>query len=162
MFDSTDSQGESSPRDPEAEASDAGEPQQWLQPFRELLEYFSYYLSAKADGLRLQGRKALLRVELEIVAILGAAGAVIAAVTLIAQGAAEGLTQLFGNRSWLGDLAAGVSLLVCVGLVIGGWAYWWNKDSRERTVQKYEERKRQQRAKFGRSVAEQAAAHRDE
>src|SRR5882757_4118051 len=130
MFDSTDAQGESSPRDPETEASGGGE-HDWLQPFSELLEYFSHYLSAKADGLRLRGRKALFRVELEIIAVLGAAGAVVAAVVLISRGAAQGLTELFGNRAWLGDLAAGVALLVCVGLVMGGWAYWWNKDSRE-------------------------------
>jgi|SRR5579862_360219 len=162
MFDSTDAPGESSPRDPETEASGAGEQQQWLQPFRELLEYFSYYLSAKADDLRLRGRKALFRVELEIIAVLGAAGAVVAAAILIARGAAEGLTELFGNRSWLGDLTAGVMVLLFVGLVMGGWVYWWNKTSREKTIQKYEERKRQQRAKFGRDVAEQAADHRDE
>jgi hypothetical protein len=160
--DSTASRDESSRRGPEAERSDTGEPKEWLQPFRELLEYFSYYLSAKADGLRLRGRRALFRVEVELVAVLGAAGAVVAAVTLIARGAAEGLTELFGNRAWLGNLTAGVALLGCVALVMGGWAYWWNKTSRERTIQKYEERKRQQQARFGRNVAGRSASDRDE
>src|SRR6266850_959641 len=150
--------GQNSARAQESEQSTESEPKQLLVLFGEVLEYFSYYLSAKADSLKLRGRSALFRVELEIVAVLGAAGAVIAAVTLISRGVAEGLTQLFGNRSWLGNLAAGVLLLGCVGLAVGGWTHWWNKTSRERTVHKYEQRKRQQQAKYGRSVAEQAAA----
>jgi hypothetical protein len=95
------------------------------------------------------------------VAILGAAGAVVAAVTMISRGMAEGLTQLFGNRPWLGNLAAGVLLLSCTGLAVGGWVHWWNKTSRDRTIHKYEQRKRQQQAKHGRSVSEQAATHHD-
>jgi hypothetical protein len=131
------------------------------QAWEELLEYVSHYVHSLVDLLRLKGRKVLLRLQLEILAILIAAGAIFAAIVLVAIGSAQGFTVAFGNRPWLGNLTAGLVLLGCVTVGILTRAHLSKKASRERIMKKYELRKQQQRAKFGRDVTE-AADHPDQ
>jgi hypothetical protein len=136
--------------------SDPGEWQRLKHQSSELLEYLSYYLHAKADGLKLTGRNLLFHIRLEIVAILVIAGTMLVAVTLIFVGVAQGLAQLFGDEPWLGHVVAGLLLLGGAGF--GAWL--WNcvgeKKSYNKTVQEYEQRKHQQQARFGHDVAERA------
>ncbi len=134
----------------------SGEWQRLKQQSGELLEYLAYYLHAKADGLKFRGRRVLLRIELEVVGILVMAGVLLVGITLVFIGIAQGFAQLFANQPWLGPLIAGLLLLGCIGA--GGW--WFHraveKKSYQETVQKYEQRKQQQRARFGHDVAERA------
>jgi len=131
------------------------------QAWEELLEYLSHYVHALGDLYRLKGRKLLLRLQLEILAILIAAGAIFVAVILIGMGLAQGFTVAFGNTAWLGNLTAGLVLLGCVSLGLFLRTNLSRKASRERVMKKYELRKQQQRAKFGRDVTE-AAGDRDQ
>ena len=129
---------------------------------KEFAEYLTHYLNARTDRLKLAGRQALFGLGLGIVALLVLAGAGIVAVTLLFIGVAQGLAQLLGNRPWLGNLAGGGLLLAGISLAVWACAARQQRIARERTVEKYEHRKRQQQEKFGRNVAEQAAVHRDE
>jgi hypothetical protein len=137
-------------------SGDPGEWQRLKHQCSELLEYLSYYLHAKADGLKLTGRKLLFRIELEIVAMLVTAGVIMLALTLIFIGIAQGLAQLFGDQQWLGHLVAGLLLLGCAGFGAWWWGRAWEKKSYKETVQEYEQRKLQQQARFGHDVAERA------
>lgn len=141
-------------------AGDPGEWQRLKQQSGELLEYLEYYLHARADGLKLTGRKLLFHLELEIVMLLAIASTVVVAIGLVGIGLALGLAQLLPNQQWLGPLGAGLLLLGGVGG--GGW--WWRrareKQSYKETVEKYEQRKQQQQARFGHDVAERAQAAR--
>jgi hypothetical protein len=108
------------------------------------------------DLYRLKGRRLLLRLQLAVLAILIAAGAVFVAVILIGIGLAQGFTVAFGNTPWLGNLTAGLVLLGCISLGIFVRAKLIRKASRERVMKKYELRKQQQRTKFGRDVTDAA------
>jgi hypothetical protein len=115
-----------------------------LQQFSRLLGHFSTYLNTQADLLKLKGRLALFRVEVEIVGILVVAGAMLVAITLVTVGAAGGFAELLGGKSWLGNIVAGVLLLGCVGLGVWGWVKRQGAVSYKRTVEKYEKRKHKQ------------------
>jgi hypothetical protein len=86
------------------------------------------------------------------------AALIISASWFILSGMAQGLGVLFGDRLWLGKMTTGLLLAAALGL---GMYYAVSKRiraSRERTVQKYEERQARQREQFGRDVSGQAAA----
>jgi hypothetical protein len=124
----------------------------------ELREYARYYLEARRDILKLLLRRiaaGLLLILLGPVAVLGA---IVAAIWLLLTGLAGGLGEWFGNRLWLGNLTVGC--LVIASVALGTWlaVIWWRVRWRERTVERYEQRQDDQRARFGRDVAEQATA----
>src|SRR5277367_2234445 len=83
---------------------------------RDLLDYFSRFISAKVDSLWSTGRTLGFFAALAVVALVMVLGIVGAAGVMIVVGIAEGLTKLFG-RAWLGDLASG---LLVLGVILGG------------------------------------------
>jgi hypothetical protein len=129
-----------------------------LKQFQELREYFSYYLTAKADGVRLSLRNFSLRIVLASLAFIVVAGLIVTANWLVLCGTAEGFGVLCGGRSWAGKLIAGSLWLVMLGLCVCFTVVRRTTASRKRTVQKYEERKNQQQTDFGHDVAGQSAA----
>ena len=110
-----------------------------LKQFRELGEYFSYFVTAKADSVKLSLRHIVLWVVLVAVGFVAVGGLIIIASWLLLSGIAEGLSGLFGNRSWAGSLVTGFLLS---GRPLGLGTYYTlakrNKIARERTAQKYE------------------------
>ena len=122
----------------------------------ELKEYAGYYISAKADGIKQTVRNVGLYAALGVVgAIVG--GAIVAtAAGLLVVGLAHALGTLFGGRYWLGDLVTGVLIL---GGVAGGAYFMMNKLTgtwRSQTLKKYEQRKQDQRERYGHDVAGRA------
>src|ERR1041385_6753179 len=95
-----------SSRDPEAPPPETDALSRLLKQLAQLFEYASYYLAAKADEAKSSARRSIMRAELVIVALLAAAGMIVAGVTLALIGLAGGLGELFG-RPWLGQLLAG-------------------------------------------------------
>ena len=143
---------------PSEPVGDAGEWQRIKQQAVELADYFSYYLEARTDILKLRLRQFLFRLLMEVAGILLVAGLLVAAITLIFIGVARGLAQVFANQPWLGPLIAGLVLLGIISLV----AWWWwvgtRKAAHNRMVKKYEQRKRHQRDRFGHDVVSRAEA----
>ena len=123
----------------------------------ELKEYARYYVAAKVDGFKRTLRNLGLYAALGVLGLI-AGGAVLAtAAGLIVVGFAQGLGRLFGGRYWLGDMVAGLVVLVAIG--VGVW-YMMNRLTgswRSQTVKKYEERKQSQRERFGHDVVDRAS-----
>ena len=123
----------------------------------EIKDYVAYYVSAKLDSYKSSAKSAALWA---VVGLLGAvAGTAVLATAgvLVVVGIAEGLTQLFGGRAWLGDLVTGVALLA---IVLGTTFLMVRRmlgQSRLATAKKYEALRRQQMAKHGHDVHERAA-----
>ncbi|MCC6424046.1 MAG: phage holin family protein [Phycisphaerales bacterium] len=115
----------------------------------EFKEYASYFVSARWDGVKLSIRQVVLYTILGLLGLCVIAAFLATAVVLLLDGVAGGLGVLFGGRLWLGNLVVGVVIL---GLLAGGTILGMKRfkaKSRQKTVEKYESRKHQQRTRFG-------------
>ena len=129
-----------------------------LDQFRRLGEHFSYYVAAKTDSVKLSLRSTVVRMTLGALGFVSVAGLILIASWFVLNGIAGGLGGLFGERSWLGSIIAGLLLLAGLG---GGMYYAVRRHARtarKRTVEKYEKRQAQQQKRFGRSVSDGASA----
>ncbi|MCC6406556.1 MAG: hypothetical protein IT453_05300 [Planctomycetes bacterium] len=92
------------------EASDA-----WLERLlfggAQVFRHLRVLAHVRADRGRLALRRALQRVQRELLVWLALATATIAGVVALASGLAGALTAAFGERAWAGQLAAAVLLL---------------------------------------------------
>jgi hypothetical protein len=123
----------------------------------ELQDYVAFYLSTKADALKLQVRTVLIYAALGIVAAIVGAGALTTAVVLALNGVANGLAHLLGGRLWAGQLITGSSiLLILAAAIILGMRYVTNS-SRKKTKEKYDHWRDEQRTRFGHDVGQRAA-----
>jgi hypothetical protein len=123
--------------------------------FAELREYLSYYVAAKSDAFKASFRNLGLMIGLGMLGLMLGGAFVITAAVLLLNGLAGGVGALF-NRPWLGQLIVGFVLVAG----IGGGAFWFysraTRAAREKTVKKYESRKRKQRDQFRTDVTERA------
>ena len=129
-----------------------------LKQFRELGEYFAYYMTAKTDSVKLSLRNAVVGIVLAALGFVAVVALIVTASWLLLIGLAEGVSALFGDRSWVGNLMTGALVLAGLGL---GTYYALAKRARfarERTVDKYEKCQARQQARFGHDVSDQAAA----
>ena len=129
-----------------------------LKQFRELGEYFSYFVTAKTDSVKLALRRIVLSVVMAALSFIAVGGLIVIAGWLMLSGMAEGLGELFGNRSWAGSLMTGFGLLAGLGLGMYYTSAKRNRIACERTAQEYERRQARQQAQFGQNVADRAAA----
>ncbi len=122
----------------------------------ELKEYVSYYLSAKADGIKVTLRNVGIYAALGVVGLIAGGAFIVTLMVFLLRGIAGGLGELFGGRLWLGELVTAIVLLAILG---AGTMFILNrltKASRERTAKKYASRQQQQRARFGTDVNQRA------
>ena len=131
-----------------------------LAHFAEWQEYLGYYIAAQIDHLNVGLRTALLYAAFGVVAaIAGAAGLVVALVMLL-EGLAAGIGAWFDGRIWLGQVIVGAAFLIAVFAGIWFWLLKQLDTLRGRIKEKYELRKRNERAAFGADVSIRAAAQR--
>jgi hypothetical protein len=109
-----------------------------LKQFRELGESFSYFVTAKTDSVKLSLRHVVLWMVLAALGFVAVSGLIVIASWLILSGIADGLSGLFGNRSWAGSFTTGILLLA--GLWLGTCYTVANRNriAREMTAKKYE------------------------
>lgn len=130
--------------------------QRLLQQFAELGEYISYYAAAKTDRFKLTLRNTALGVVLAALGFVAVAGLFVTAGWLLLIGVAGGLSVLFGDRPWLGNLLTGALLLGGLGGGIYGMMVALRKAARVRTVEEYEKRQARQELRYGHNVSERA------
>lgn len=119
---------------------------------RELIDYAAYYLSVRADQVRLRVRRIVLAIVFGLMgAVVGTALLVTAAVIFLT-GIGEGLGWLLGGRIWLGNLIVGLAVLVLTTLMLVVASRRIIKTSRTRTVEKYATLRQQQRQEHGHDV----------
>jgi hypothetical protein len=140
----------------EQEPSPAEALRRLQQQVGELQAYLVHFVSAKIDGFVLSARQLALWIALGVVGLTAAVGLVVTAIVLVLVGAADGFARLFGGRWWLGALVVGGGTLVLLTLGIFVGMRTWQSRWRQQKVQQYDERQLQQRAAFGRNVADRA------
>lgn len=122
----------------------------------ELREYVGLYCAARIDQWRLNARSLLLKAAFGLIAALFGITALIVAAGLFVNGLATGVGNLCGGHIWLGQiLVGGLLMLVAFGGLGAGMRFLRIAEHR-RVVDKYETRKRRERATFGTNVAERA------
>jgi multisubunit Na+/H+ antiporter MnhG subunit len=143
-----------------APENDRGEPSRafslLLGYFREYCDYASYYASVKLDEGLNKARRIAVALVFGGIALCVLVCSLVMAAWFVLTGIAGGLTELFQSQ-WLGNLFAGLLVIVFFILVAAlGW-YQLERVSLKRTIEKYERRQQRQQARSGRSVASRAA-----
>lgn len=128
-----------------------------IQQLEELRAYSTHFVNAKVDGFLMSARQLLVWAVLGGVGLIALTALVVTAIVLFLDGAAGGLGLLFGGQLWLGQLVVGGGLLVLLTLSMLIALRTWQGRARRQKVQQYDERQLQQRAVFGRNVADRAA-----
>jgi hypothetical protein len=142
---------------PEAEPSAPEAFDRLLKQAAELREYVTYFISAKADSVKLSVQQVVMWVALGFVGMIALGSLLATVMVLLLTGLAEGLAVVFGGRIWLGNIVAGLLTLAILGFGSFLWVRQRRKSSHIRTIQRYEQQQRQQQAAFGHSVADRAA-----
>ena len=141
-----------------ADAEDSGRVESSVDALRrlsarlvELGEYARYFLSARADAIKVAARNIGVYAALGVLGLMAGVTFVVSAVVLICFGIAALLVWAF-HSLWLGTLVAGLIFLIVLGA--GAWLgiSMFKHSARERTVRKYGARKQQQRDRFGTDV----------
>jgi hypothetical protein len=93
-----------------------------------------------------------------VLASIALFAAIVKAVGLAFEGLAGALAAWMGGREWAGQLLAGAAFLLLIVLAGGAAAAWLSHSSRRRSMERYAERQRRQRAAFGHDVSQRAAS----
>jgi uncharacterized membrane protein len=122
----------------------------------EIAQYAGHLLATRIDQFKLSIRTLILYAVLGVLGLVAAVSVLAACVVLLFVGAAHGVGTALGGREWLGDLLVSVVVLgaIALGLKVGLGRF--KMASRRGTVRKYENRRKQQRERFGHDVAERA------
>jgi Zn-dependent protease with chaperone function len=127
----------------------------------EVQAFAGHYLAAKIDGIKLSIRNLGIFAALGIVGLIALGAVVNTTIVLLLLGIAGAWGALLGGRWWLGALITGVLVLalIAIGVIIG--MKMLTKSFRAKTVEKYEQRKGQERARYGHDVDQYAAPRRE-
>jgi hypothetical protein len=123
----------------------------------ELREYAGVYCAARIDQWWIKAQGLAFNAAAGLIGALFGMTALIVAAALLVNGLATGIGILCGGNIWLGQIIVGaLFMLLAVGSVGMAGRYVRGMQHR-RVVNKYESRKRRERATFGTDVAERAA-----
>ncbi|MGE0608300.1 MAG: hypothetical protein AB7O62_14480 [Pirellulales bacterium] len=128
-----------------------------LALLQELAAYATHYLAARVDATRGRLRR------MAMAAALVAGGALVSVIVLstaailLTLGLAQALTALFGGPAWVGNVLAGGGLLSGCAILAAAWMWRINRSAQTTATENYEQRKRDQRERFGRDASGPAA-----
>jgi Zn-dependent protease with chaperone function len=122
----------------------------------QLKDYVAYYLAAKKDGLITSVRNAGIYAALGLVGLVALLTVVVMASALFVLAIAHAFARLFNGHEGIAYLVTAVLIFAALGAGAYFGMSMLTKASRKRTVDKYEQWKNQQRAKFGTDVERQA------
>jgi len=123
---------------------------------KELAEYLNYYVSAKTDAAKASARRIGVYAAIGVVGLLALSTFIVTTMVLLCVGVAQMFTALFGGHAWAGNLVTAVLFLALTAGAIMFGMRKLTRQSRERTMAKYAQRKQQQRTQFGTDVQERA------
>jgi hypothetical protein len=123
----------------------------------ELTEYLSCYLSVQSDSIKSSIRSLGIYAALGFVGAIALVAMIAKAMTLVLSGAAAGLGELFGDRLWAGELVTGVAVFLILAITIFIVMRKLTNSSRQKAIDKYEQRRQTERAKFGHDYQQRAA-----
>lgn len=126
------------------------------QHLREIQEYTRYYLSAKGDAVKSSAKRIGLYAGLGVLGLVAGVAVIVTAAVLLLLGLAGALSRIFDLGPWFGQMVVG--FLVLAGIGLGAYLMLKRifKLSKRKTVERYEERQRQQRQRFGHTVEDRA------
>jgi lysylphosphatidylglycerol synthetase-like protein (DUF2156 family) len=119
-----------------------------------LRAYFLHYVAARSGSVSARIKRGILLAGLGIVGLFAGLTAIAVAVGLAIFGIAHGLAEAFGGRLWLGELAAGLGVLILFGLAASLAIRYWLNLSLRKAKENYERRRIQERVRYGRDVAQ--------
>jgi len=152
---------EAEPRpNPAAEDSPAEALRDAFGKLGEVQAYAGHFVAAKIDAIKLAIRNAGIMAALGIVGLIAVAAVVSTAIVLLLVGIAGAWGALLGDRVWLGDLITAVLVLAVLGIGVMVGLKMLNRSFRAKTVEKYEQRKRQERARYGHDADQYAGPRR--
>lgn len=128
-----------------------------MRRLTEMREYLLDYLEARGDAFKLRARQTALRAALGVLAMVGLVAAIAYATIMILSGTAGGIGAALGGRLWAGQLITGLALLVFLALAAWLGIRRVNETSRRSTIDKYESKHLQQRARVGEDIRQRAA-----
>jgi uncharacterized membrane protein len=140
----------------EQELSTAEALEHLQQQCSELYAYFSHFINAKIDELKLSGRHLAIWAIIASLGVVGVVTTIIVAVVLLFTGLATGLGMAVGKAPWLGQIMVGLGLLVVFATATLLGCRRVHSRARTKKVQHYAERQLRQRARFGHSVSDRA------
>jgi membrane protein implicated in regulation of membrane protease activity len=158
-FDRTAYTGDPSDADADDAAAMEGGPEavRRLQAqLEELGEYARFYASAKKDAILASARKWALLGLAGIAALAIFCTMLITAAVLALLGLAQWIGDALGDRLWAGYLIVGWGLLLLVAAGLAAAMVYLQRRFRTQTVNKYDKRRRNQRARFGHDLGQQA------
>ena len=127
-----------------------------MRRLAEMREYLLDYLEARGDAFKLRARQTAVRAALGVLALVGLFAAVAYATVMILSGTAGGIGAALGGRLWAGQLITGLALFLFLGLAAWQGIRRINQTSRRSTIDKYERKHLQQRARVGEDVRQRA------
>jgi hypothetical protein len=142
----------------QTEATHADDPAQMPPPdafkaaasrFPEVAAYLRQYFSARFDLAKLKVRRIILYAALGIVGLIALTALITTLVVMLCTGLAGWIAAGLNGRVWAGNLIVSVGL---IAIVVGGtWLALKLMDKRrlKQAIQRYEQRQRIQRDKFG-------------
>src|SRR5688572_30171488 len=111
-----------------------------LQQGLELYAYFSHFIRAQIDILKLSGRQIILWAAVGSLGAVVVVSALVMGVVLFLSGLATGVGTAVGGALWLGQIIVGLGFLILFGIVLLlGWSRMQSR-SRSQKVQDYAER----------------------
>lgn len=122
----------------------------------EIAQYAGHLLATKIDQLKLSIQKLILYAVLGVMGLVAAVSILAASVVLLFVGAAHGVGAALGGRDWLGDLIVSLVVLGAIGLLLTVGLNRFRLASRRGMVRKYENRRKEQRERFGHDAAQRA------
>jgi hypothetical protein len=158
-----DSDGETSTAHSNAQASSDAEPNasKAPNPLEPLLEqiaavraYAQHYFEAQTDAARAAVRRTILKAAAGLGAAIVAVTFVIACTIMLAEGLAQLIGIVAGDRPWVGNIVLGGGVLLILAISVGFYVAQKLRTARELTIRKYENRHYAQRAKFGADVTQ--------
>lgn len=113
--------------------------------FAEIREQFGHFIQAQADMFRFKLRRAAIIVALTFAALVAVVSSIATVVVLLITGIAGGISELVGDRVWLGNAITALVVFATAAFMVHSKLARSKASRLRELVEKYERRKMRQR-----------------